>query len=167
KRVFDANTEAATKAVRHLGTNALPCLVRWIAYEPSAWRKLVAPVLWKLPIGRARNWWWRRDKLSMNAGRAFQILGPMGSPAVGELVRIIKEPGRHMSRTAAVSALSDMGEVGFPAVLKMLEGPKTEGYSEALLAVMKMYEEGVDISPAIPALLLSDRQTEVYARTHP
>src|SRR6266481_1208433 len=47
-------------AIRHIGTNALPFLVRWIQYDEPRWRYSVNRVASKLPpallYGRAGRW---------------------------------------------------------------------------------------------------------------
>jgi hypothetical protein len=40
----------AVQAVRGIGTNAVPCLVRWAAIDPRPpWKEKVAAIYWKLP----------------------------------------------------------------------------------------------------------------------
>ncbi len=45
-----SSSEARTtvEAVRHIGTNALPFLVKWISYETPLWRRQIYGALFKL-----------------------------------------------------------------------------------------------------------------------
>jgi len=87
-----AESLAAVAAIRHIGTNALPFLIRWIQYEPG----------WKDTLGRKILGWpvlgGRRDvqKLIWNmtqyraitAVNGFRILGSEANPALPELQRL-------------------------------------------------------------------------------
>src|SRR5262245_59418301 len=48
--------EEAKDAISHVGTNALPWLVKWIQYEPPPWKIKLNALLGK------RFSWWRRDE---------------------------------------------------------------------------------------------------------
>jgi HEAT repeat protein len=44
-----AQMDQAADAVRHIGTNALPFLLRWLSDEPAPWRRKTRNTLEKLP----------------------------------------------------------------------------------------------------------------------
>ena len=91
---IDGYDSQATEAIRHIGTNALPYLLRWIHYEKPRWKtslnllgaKLPSSIQ-KLPLFR----WLVYDKAELRAERAvdaFSVLGPKARPATDELVRL-------------------------------------------------------------------------------
>jgi hypothetical protein len=41
--------EKAAQAIRHMGTNAIPTLLRWISYDPTPARQKALTLLRKLP----------------------------------------------------------------------------------------------------------------------
>src|SRR2546422_797856 len=43
-------TSEAAQAIRHIGTNALPLMVRWIQYEPPRWKHVLKPIAAKLHL---------------------------------------------------------------------------------------------------------------------
>src|SRR4051794_32060954 len=43
------NTLETFAAIRRIGTNGLPFLLRWIQYESPGWRKSLYSAVWKLP----------------------------------------------------------------------------------------------------------------------
>ena len=87
-------------ALRHIGTNALPFLVRWIQYDEPRWRYSVYQVAWKLPpalrYSRAGRWL-LADRAQDRAKRAvagFAFLGTNATPALPELKRLAKKPSK-------------------------------------------------------------------------
>ena len=90
----DGYTSEAAEAIQHIGTNALPYLVRWIQYEKSRWKtslnllgaKLPSPIQ-KFPLSR----WLVYDKAERRAElavEAFVLLGSKAMPAKDELLRL-------------------------------------------------------------------------------
>jgi len=87
-------------AIRHIGTNALPFLVRWIQYDEPRWRYSVNRVASKLPpallYGRAGRWL-LADRAQDRAKRAvvgFAFLGTNATPALPELKCLVKKPSK-------------------------------------------------------------------------
>jgi hypothetical protein len=81
-------------AIRQIGTNALPFLLRWIQYEPPGWRRFVSRNFSKIP-SRIQNSrvlrWLIVDKAENRANIAVTgigILGPDASSAMPELIRL-------------------------------------------------------------------------------
>lgn len=86
----------AVDAIRHIGTNALPFLVRWIQYEPG-WRDSVGRTILKWPVIRSRHdvarLIWNMTQLRANAAvDGFRILGSQANPALPELQRMVENP---------------------------------------------------------------------------
>ena len=90
-------SQPAPVAIRAIGTNALPFLLKWIQYEPPRWRMRLMQLASRLPAGiqSSRFVMWavssKREMLAENAIDAFRILGPQSAEAIPELGRLMKE----------------------------------------------------------------------------
>jgi len=162
KKIYEREQFAAADAIQHMGTNALPCLVRWIAHEPPAWKQKIGTFAARIPSRQIRQWYFENDYYGFCAVKAFEVLGTNASPAVAQLEKILNRSGRGWSQEWAMDALSYIGKDAFPALLAALGTPNTN--FKAAMCIREMAERGVDISPAIPALLLIDRATEERAK---
>jgi HEAT repeats len=157
--------EAADDAIQHMGTNALHWLVRWIAYERPAWKTKVREIVRKIPAQPVHYWCVRDDQLRSAARDTFVALGTNAVAAVPELAQVVKTSRDADARDAAVSALGYMGKDGYPCLLEPLDDPKTS-YAAAR-SILQMSQTGVDVSSAIPGLLLMDRETFKFRTAYP
>jgi HEAT repeats len=104
----------ATNAVHHIGTNALPLLVKWISYEIPRWRTGFI------------------DKFTQNPGTVrayaaltgFEILGPEGAPAAPALNNLLsdwdRKPPSRATVDRAIFALSYMGDPGLAPLVSLV-----------------------------------------------
>ena len=84
----------AEKAIREIGTNALPYLLKWIRYDMPSWKmrfyETVNPALSTL------NSEWglydERQRRFVQAPLAFEVLGAQAKPAIPELIRMLNGP---------------------------------------------------------------------------
>lgn len=116
--------EPISRAVGALGTNTIPCLLKWIAYAPPPeWRSKIGDRVAKLPrtLGSEKVAWWfdgmRGCALSQGAVDAFRVLGSAAAPAAPELIRIAENADSEMAQFQARSALVHIGEPTTPALL--------------------------------------------------
>jgi hypothetical protein len=133
--------DPAAQAVRGLGTNALPTLIRLIdrrdyfSTRAQAW-------LQKIPLVRgtpARDQRWQ-------VVCAFKILGPLGAPAARELSAIL-EQGRHPGYAA--SCLAAIGLSGLPGLTQALGHKDAKVRFSAASALGGLLHEA---QPAVPQL---------------
>jgi hypothetical protein len=104
-----------TEAINHMGTNALPMLVRAVDLQIPRWkvwlRCSVAP---KLPkkIGDSRLVHWMTGEIAMRralgALDAFGILGRRAAPALNDLRRIAKNQPNSLAGQAIFTIMADM-----------------------------------------------------------
>jgi hypothetical protein len=87
-----AQMDQAADAVRHIGTNALPFLLRWISDEPAPWRRKARSALEKLPHPFHRlglltdaRMGPKSDLRHRLALYGFIVLGPDAAPAIPAL----------------------------------------------------------------------------------
>ena len=78
----------AAAAIREIETNALPLLIKWIHYDPPAWKTELAVRVTKYPGNL--GWWLIGRKLQRftYAMNGFSILGGKAEPAVPRLKEI-------------------------------------------------------------------------------
>jgi hypothetical protein len=85
-------------AVKQIGTNAVPFLLRWIQYETPKWRRPLGAMASILPtfIEDTRCVQWivkdKSEERAEMAMLAFEILGSDGTSAVPELQRMADNP---------------------------------------------------------------------------
>jgi hypothetical protein len=123
RRSPDPETTKAIEAVRHIGTNGLPWLVKWIgAKEPPDWQLNLTTAsrlpgwvrLRLLPSLFGINSYYGHRRTAFDG---FLVLGPSASPAVPDLLKIISSSP---NGSPASGALDSIGLAGVPAALNVL-----------------------------------------------
>jgi hypothetical protein len=123
----------AVRAVRSIGSNALPCLVSWIAYERPAWREKALRVYEILPArlqsNKVENWIFGTGETRRTlAILGFVILQRDAGPAVPGLVRIVEDSKSQRCQYDALVCLRMVGAAARPAVPHLKElASKTVG----------------------------------------
>ena len=119
----DQNT--ADKAVRQIGTNALPFLVKWTRYERPAWLTRVVAALPRLPIpvqvALAPRIPTHAERRAIASPRAFQTLGTNAAAAIPELTQLMRGTNAKATAQRAIFALGYVGTNGLPALLAAAE----------------------------------------------
>jgi hypothetical protein len=120
----DPKTTSAVEAVRHIGTNGLPWLMKWIsAKEPPAWQLKLTTANSRLPRWvRLRllpslfgiNSYYAHRRMALDG---FLILGPVASPAVPALLQMV---GSSSGDSPAKGALGSIGTAGLAQTLGVL-----------------------------------------------
>jgi hypothetical protein len=117
----------ARGAIESIGTNAVPFLLRWLAYEPASWRGKWKLTCAKLPnpldrLGRMGDMtfglrWDLRNDLALDG---FKILGAKAEAAVPELTRWMCYSSSTNLTKRATLALASIGEPGFLALVGVI-----------------------------------------------
>ncbi len=119
----DPEQTRAVEAVRHIGTNGLPWLVKWIGAKEPAWQLKLINKPSRLPLWiRHRvlprlfriNSYHFHQRLALDG---FVILGPEAAPAVPDLLQIVASSP---NGSPASGALEDIGIAGLPPALNVL-----------------------------------------------
>jgi hypothetical protein len=120
---------AAIKAVAHIGTNAIPFLLRWIRYEPSA-SKLglrIAQVIQRIP-GNPRIPFLGQPVTkpaevvrAYGATEAFELLGAAAVPAIPELASLVNGNKSGAVTDRASRALAGIGPAALPTVIQLFD----------------------------------------------
>ena len=108
----------AETAVRAIGTNAVPYLLKWINYEIPAWRisldKKVPAFVNRGPI---RGWiQGRASWLAFYAPDGFQFLGTNAVSAIPGLEALMNDSTKPQSSERAIRALRYIGEPAIPVL---------------------------------------------------
>jgi len=152
------------KAIRAIGTNAIPFLLKWISYEPPAWR--LALVRYDVPD------WLREDKqddLAALACVGFRVLGPTADAAVPALTSIMHAPTAHFSSRRAMAALTALGSRAFlPVVLALTNhswGVLHYGLSDPDWIRKCASQVGTNARPVVPVLIQCLERSEPWVAT--
>jgi hypothetical protein len=118
---------AVADAIRHIGTNALPWLVRWLRYEEPAWKRKGREMTGNWPRPLRLGFLWESavsDEVShAKAVVGFKILGPAAGPAVPELAGLIRSENSSVAMGAMYS-LGSIGQESLPPLLALLADPE-------------------------------------------
>lgn len=141
-------------AIRAIGTNALPTLLRWVEQEPSPWGEQLRLLVGKLPAPVAKLGFLRNLSLRVRRPyfwhQAFLILGPDANPDVPQLTRLMREPAAKDKGFSAALALAYIGPAGLAPLQAAAADP---GARCRLNAISALGEMGTNALPAIPLLM--------------
>ena len=110
----DTNSPSAN-ALRHIGTNALPLLVKWVGFERPAWRTRLLAAYGKLPVplqnNTAKEWLnqYAKETRAWAATSAFRVMGPDTLSAIPSLAPYLNEPRMSVRRERSLIALVNIG----------------------------------------------------------
>ena len=128
-----ADARDAEQAILQLGTNSLPCLVRWTECGP--WQERFLVYLGRLPKPAQRMLPGRVGAYLMRKGFepscrelarfGFETLRGRAGPAVPELARILNDVNSTpIQRAAAMRALACIGEAGLAPLITAIGNPQ-------------------------------------------
>jgi len=148
-----------------MGTNAIPCLLKWIRYEKPPWKANLYGFV-NGAIDKVNPRWRLTDKDARRADYAswaFTALGGEAKGAVPGLVDILKDPkSTPVSGGRVLLALGSLGVDALPPLLEVLTNQQpAELRFAAAYSVMLM---GTNAHSAVPVLLrcLRDKQSGVF-----
>ena len=155
------------EAIAHIGTNAIPFLLRWMENDPPRWRRILADVKQQVsePLGMGRiSEAWIHGPCDMNqALLGFSLLNSNANGAVPRLETLVKSKN---SRVASYSALALMkiGDAGLPPLLAALDDKHAANRREVADSLTSVFAgKGARAAYAVPILTrcLKDDDDEV------
>ena len=157
-----AERDQAAEAIRAIGTNALPSLLKWGDHQPGSWRLAIEPQLKKLPQWLVQSvpvqsLFYKQYERAANAMIAFEALGPIGAPAIPELHRLICRTNSPGPNEGALLALSSIGAAAVPAVTNVLANTKFAGDPLMLWCLLRL---GTNATAVAPVLLTNLRHAD-------
>ena len=144
---------ATEGAVRAMGTNAIPTLLKWISYERSASQQ---PSQTEEAGPRHLS----PEQRAQRADRAFSALGAVARPAIPELTRLARTSSEPERADRCTASLAFIGPEAIPSLLSLATNgpPWTRYWAISALERFAGDPEGVQ---TIPLLIqcLTDTQT--------
>ena len=129
----------ARDAIRHIGTNALPCLVAWLKASPpyDPFKQAAYAVSRGFPdalgFKQIRDWS-ESDMIALHfeiAPVAFKVIGASGAPAIPELEKLASDSQGKRSAYFATCILADIGPQAVPALERIASNPQCSMQHEA------------------------------------
>jgi hypothetical protein len=144
--------QEAPKAIRTLGTNALPYLLQAITIDerPSRFRGVVGRLMTRVPslrkIAPLRQWVYGyshiENQRAAGALGAFKILGPTAEPAIPALVQLANSNTNWSTTHAAICALEAIGPPAQLALVGIVEtnrNPAARVTAILIISIIKLF----------------------------
>lgn len=157
----------ATNAVHHIGTNALPWLVKWLDCEVPKWRdKMLArmprqalayPSLARTLIGPDGTHLW----LSITG---FEILGEEAAPALPELIALGGNWQANDKSTGVLIALAHLGSIGSTSLVSVVTNsniPTGQRVTAVRHLALPSGRPRTNLTWAVPALARCGGETQI------
>lgn len=157
-------------AVRAIGTNALPILIKWVEFQVPAWRYKVMRLYTKarlLPYKSALANILGDDKQlqrSYNSVFAFRVLGADASAAVPELSRFVTNAHNYDRRSAALALAYIGGREALPPLLAAVQEKTTPDLHRAMIAgaIPHLNYRGAELTNAVPVMIACLQETNQF-----
>jgi hypothetical protein len=154
------DTKSSEAAIRQIGVRGLPCLLRWIRYEPrtgkgeGVFRSLVDKLPPRLRSNRVL-YQFMEDKAGRRAAEAeigLAILGPQAAPAVPHLTWLVR---RYTSTNTSLAAMRSLGCIGKAGLAPLIAAAEDRQFPNrvAAVATIGMNFRGTNGLPALPVLI--------------
>jgi hypothetical protein len=118
-RKYNDRWPQAEDAVRHIGTNALPWLSKWMSYESPKWKDQMARwKVWNILPRQLYRLVYNADFQTIWAAEGFRILAPTSEQVSDELARLANRWPKPSSTRAFVTALN-LGPAGLPILFNV------------------------------------------------
>ncbi len=163
QQIVDANAPIDA-AVRHMGTNATPTLLRMLRAKDSVLTIKLMALVRKQKVVKFD--YFPASLQNSQAAWAFAALDGMDKTAVPKLVRIYEEHISAASQSYAIRALgtfNGQNELRVPIFIKALQNPDMGGRIYALTALAGIDAE--DAKPAVPAIVGALQDTNGAVRS--
>ncbi|MBI1178173.1 hypothetical protein GC207_12130 [bacterium] len=159
----DLGQADADRAIRYIGTNALPDLLGWIAYQPSGWRLNVMTNLHRLPasIGRSPGLLKFVYKPVLRAELAkdgFAALGSTAAPAIPHLLQLMRSHNSPAVRQRALQAMVHIGQEAVPVMIGVVSNLSQPSDLWILAPLGRL---DTNVVPLIPALVSQTQNTNL------
>jgi hypothetical protein len=148
------NQARAPTALRHIGTNAIPFLLRWAKYE-EPWtirllkRAQLSETYWRRSLARPESIS-RRNYLAAGVPDAFMWLGTAAVPAIPELTRLAEDAAHPEAAERALEVLTGLGPEAVPALGKLVSTGPVAVRVSAIRAVARL---GTNATAILPSLI--------------
>jgi hypothetical protein len=154
--------QKADEALRHIGTNAIPTLLRMIRAKdpPPLVLKLIEFQRYRWTRINYRYAYTRHEE----AEYAFRMLGTNGASAIQELIKIYEEATSPASKICAAQALGSIGPAARPAVPVLLRNFTDTNAKVRSSAVSSIISIGGEPNLLVPAFTMALNDPDVGVR---
>jgi hypothetical protein len=159
-----------TEAVRAIGTNGLPVLIRWAEYQVPGWRNRLHRLYAKFPRPLYHSFVasclanQKEQMRAFNSVFAFSKLGGDASAAAPELSRFVREV-QYRDRRCAAWALGYIGgSEALAALLAAVRDERTPAIQRASIAgaIPHLNYRGPELTNAVPVMIACLRETNQF-----
>jgi HEAT repeat protein len=154
----------AAEAMRQIGTNTIPTLLRMLNAKDSRFKLSIMQLAYKQHLIKIN---WRIAQSQNNEALiGFTLLGPQGKSAVPALIEIYNErrPGPHNDPAAIAGILASMGPAATDAVPRLVRDTTDADSMIRFIAVWTLGKIHARPDLAVPALTASLRDPEIGVR---
>jgi hypothetical protein len=148
-------SDEAESAMRAIGTNALPTLLRMMEHHDSPLKDRLLSLAQKIPFLRMEPV--SPLDLNVEAEMAFNVLGPKAGPAVSKLIEIYNRESDLLTKNYVLRALAHIGPPAEPAVpmlLRAISGTNALSLrGNAIYALGSIHAEAANVVPALISCL--------------
>ncbi|HEU5071538.1 MAG TPA: HEAT repeat domain-containing protein [Verrucomicrobiae bacterium] len=122
---LEPDDDVSRQAIRSIGAEGYPYLIKWIDYERPAWRiKLSQLIPYQIVVNRAvARLVYGDDSRATAAASAFRALGTNAAPTIPALEAMMNNSKRPSAARLALFALGYMGEPALPALTNAFANP--------------------------------------------
>jgi HEAT repeat protein len=156
-------THEADDAVRHIGTNAIPALLRLLRRsDPPPWKRELLDLADKLDLIKSQHvsaW-----ALNWRAASAFKVLGSEGRDGVPALIEIYNQNVSEWSRVYTVIALGGIGPAAKQAVPSLLQGMNSTDYPLHFACMRVLGQIHAEPTLVVPVLAKSLQDSDAKHR---
>jgi hypothetical protein len=147
----------ADEAIRQIGTNATPVLIRWIQEQPPAWKlALYANAEWlRSRVGIDLTFVPREVRHGAYAVYCFSILGPEARGAIPHLTALLNGKSGIGPACGAAAVMPHLGEEALPALEFILTNrppTRNQGPSTRLVFLLNLASLGPSAAYAAPVI---------------
>ncbi len=156
----EQETMSAEAAIRQIGTNGIPFLLKWIQYEPRGGNRTMRALVDKIPARLRSNrlvYKFMENTSERRAGEAemgLAILGPQAAPAIPDLTRQMRKYAATNAALSAIRSLGCIGSAALPVLMAAVDEPQFPNRFAAV-ATIAMNFRGTNGLPALPLLVRS------------
>jgi len=141
------NSTEAPEAIRRIGTNAIPTILKWISYESSPLRTRIAMLLSRLHLQPRFTLY--PEQRADHAEIVFSILGPEARAAIPELTRLALTSSDDRRSHRCINSLSYLGPDALPSLLTIVTNNPLRSRAVAISRLPKFYQEARAFVPVL------------------
>jgi HEAT repeat protein len=159
---LQARTDASVKAVRQIGSNAVPALIRMLRAKDSAFADRLRNLAGRfIRIRHLSAFEWNQRAL-----RGFSLLGARAESAVPSLIDIANQDASSRAKCDALQALGLIGRPARPAVPTLLQWATNADSELRLNAIFALGRIHTAPDSVVPALTNALHDTSYPVRVH-